>query len=337
MALSERSDWIRWCIPAGRISDVRVGIHWTFPLFIALYTYRASVMPGGGGQWALVTLTALTLLYLIILAHEFGHVFAARREGVYAESVMIWPLGGLAQLGEDCMGMAEVRIAAAGPAVNLLFFVLLLPVLAIFGVRIDAALFNPFNWTITDWQPHFAGEVMFVLYKANLAVMLFNLIPAFPIDGGRILQGFLYPRYGLVQSVLVTTTISFVFVGVLILWGFFAQNLTLVLIAAFVALNAWQVRRQVQGYGAGARDESEIPGYDFSMGNTTLSKENVGAARARRKKELLARKKARQKAREEREIEEQIDSLLDKISESGMDSLTRQERTFLEKASRRKQ
>ena len=97
-----------------------------------------------------------------------------------------------------------------------------------------------------------------------------------------------------------------------------------------------RVRRQVQGFGAGARDESEIPGYDFSMGNTTLSKENVGAARAKRKKEVLARKKARQQAREEREIEEQIDSLLDKISESGMDSLTRQERAFLEKASRRK-
>jgi len=297
-----RSDWLRWCIPAGRISGVNVGIHWTFPLFILLYSLNAWSKADRG--WALVICSALLLLYGIILAHEFGHVFAARREGVEAEQVMIWPLGGLAQLGEDRMGMAEVRIAAAGPLVNLGFAVVLLPVLLLAG--------------------------------------LFNLIPAFPIDGGRILRGFLYPRHGMVKSIYLTTSISFVLVGVLIIWGFFSHNFTLVLIAAFVALNAWQVRRQVQGFTAGAGQEQGFAGYDFSAGHTSLGQaDSLGQAeektsRAERKRALKERKRERRQAREEQEVEMRIDSLLGKISKEGLDSLTRQERTFLEKASRRK-
>jgi stage IV sporulation protein FB len=334
MAFPAQSDWLRWCIPAGRISGVRVGIHWTFPLFILLYTLNARAKVDG--HWALVVFSALVLLYGIVLAHEFGHVFAARREGVHAEYVMIWPLGGLAQLGEDRMGAAEVRIAAAGPAVNLCFAVLLLPVLAIAGVTINFALFSPLDWSYYGFTPSFLRDVLYVLYKANLIGLLFNLIPAFPIDGGRILRGLLYPRHGMVKSILLTTSISFVLVGVFIIWGFFSQSFTLVLIAAFVALNAWQVRRQVQGFAAVNGESEGFAGYDFSQGQTSLDRGEQKADRARRKKEQKERKMARRKVREEREIEEQVDSLLEKISREGMESLTRQERAFLEKASRRK-
>jgi len=315
-----------------------VGIHWTFPLFILLYSLNAWSKADRG--WALVICSALLLLYGIILAHEFGHVFAARREGVEAEQVMIWPLGGLAQLGEDRMGMAEVRIAAAGPLVNLGFAVVLLPVLLLAGVELNLSLLSPFDWS--GRSASFLPDVLYVLYKTNLAVMLFNLIPAFPIDGGRILRGFLYPRHGMVKSIYLTTSISFVLVGVLIIWGFFSHNFTLVLIAAFVALNAWQVRRQVQGFTAGAGQEQGFAGYDFSAGHTSLGQaDSLGQAeektsRAERKRALKERKRERRQAREEQEVEMRIDSLLGKISKEGLDSLTRQERTFLEKASRRK-
>ncbi len=332
MAFAAQSDWLSWCIPAGRISGVRVGIHWSFPLFILLYTVRA--WGDWGGDWALVVVTALILLYGIVLAHEFGHVFAGRREGVEADRVMIWPLGGLAFLGETRMGPAEVRIAAAGPAVNLAFAVLFLPILALAGIELRASLLNPLD--IRPVSTEFVPGVLYILYKANLVGFFFNLIPAFPMDGGRILRGLLYPRHGLVKSILLTTTVSFVLVGVFIIWGFFSRDFTLILIAAFVAIQAWQTRRQVHGMAARAG----VSSYEFETAETSYTRPQdrtaEKAARARRKKELLERKRQRRKAREDREIEQRIDGLLDKISDGGLDSLSRQERTFLEKASRRK-
>jgi stage IV sporulation protein FB len=334
MASSERSDWVKWCIPAGRISDVLVVIHWTFPVFVVLLTIRAA--SDGGGEWALITLAALLLFYGTILAHEFGHVFAARREGVPAERVVLWPLGGLAQLGESLMGRSEVRIAAAGPAVSLGIAILLLPVLAAAGIPIDLALFDPLHWTWFGREAAFVPDVLYVLYKTNLVAILFNLIPAFPMDGGRILRGLLYPRYGMTRSVLLTTSVSFVLVGLMIVWAFLAGSFTLALVAAYVGFSAWQVRRQVRGSGADGGQPGEIPGYDFSMGHTSLQSGEDRAARALRKKDLLERKRRRRQAREEREIEEQVDRLLEKISAGGLDSLSRHERAFLEQASRRK-
>jgi Zn-dependent protease len=326
-----RSDWLNTCIPAGHISGVKVGIHWTFPLFIVLFTLHA--MAKHGAPWAMVVGTALLLLFVIVLAHEFGHVFAARREGVDAEQVTLWFLGGLAQLGEELMGMAEVRIAAAGPAVNLLFVVLLLPVLALAGVPIQASLFDPFSWL--PIASSFGAKVLYVLYKANLVMLLFNLIPAFPIDGGRILRGFLYPRHGMIKSILVTTTISFVTVGVFILIGFFTQNFMLVLIAAFVAVIAWSVRKQAEAF---AREEAAagLSGYDFSAGHTSLDRGEEKAERDRKRREAKEKKQKAKEAEKERAIEARVDALLEKISEHGIGSLNKEERSFLEQASRRK-
>ncbi|MHC4860726.1 MAG: site-2 protease family protein, partial [Planctomycetota bacterium] len=177
-----------YCIPAGSISGVRIGIHWSFPLVLVLHAMDAYKH---GAWWAGVVALTVVGLYVIIVGHEFGHVFAARREGIDSDRIMLWPLGGLAYLGEEATGPSEVRIAAAGPAVNLAVAFAMLPLLAVFGIEIGLGLVNPFAhwWPIltSGGAPGFGHYVLLGIYKANIIVLLFNLFPAFPMDGGRML------------------------------------------------------------------------------------------------------------------------------------------------------
>ena len=330
-------DVLNYCIPAGRVSGVRIGVHWTFPFAFLVYTMQANA--AAGGDWALVVGTAFLLLYGIILAHEFGHVFAARREGIGTDRVMLWPLGGLAFLGEEATGHAEVRIAAAGPAVNVFFALLLFPVLLVVGIRPGFGLLNPLSWGPIDTganAPGFAQELAFTVFKLNLIVLLFNLIPAFPMDGGRILRGMLHPRHGALKSIYIATSISFVACAGIVVWGLAAGSLLLVLIGVFTAVGAIQTRRQVRMMAAEMEQDRRPFGYDFSMGHTSLersAKDEGAREEERRRKE---REQERKQAEEDRRIEEGVDLLLDKISSDGIDSLSRKERAFLEKASRRR-
>ena len=326
---------LNWCIPAGRISGVAVGIHWSFPLTFVLYSLSARAE--GGPRWGYTIAGTILLLYGIVLAHEFGHVFAARREGIGTDRVMLWPLGGLAYLGENSSGPAEVRIAAAGPAVNLGFAILLLPVVALLGFPISPGLFDPFHWGIpllTDGKiSGFGQDLAWCVYKANLIGLYFNLIPAFPMDGGRILRGILHPRMGLVRSTIAVTTVALVAVGGFAIWAVAASNFLLLLIAVFVGYSALATRRQVKAVAEEMGTDGFL-GYDFSMGHTSLGNAKEDRAEEKRREKEAARRE-RERLRE-REMEEELDRLLEKISREGLPSLTRRERAFLDKASRRK-
>jgi len=334
MEYRPRPTWMNASLPAGSLAGVRIAIHWTFFLLLVVHTLIAGVEHGA--EWAGVSLSIFVLLFGIILAHEFGHVFAARREGIESDRVMLWPLGGVAMLGQEAVGGAEVRIAAAGPAVNLLFAIALLPVLWLSGFVMDFALLNPLDFwpEVRSGAPDFAQKVLYGVYKANLIVLLFNLIPAFPMDGGRILRGALYRKYGYLRSVIVATSVAFAFCVLMLVWAILARELILGLIAVFVAFDAWRTRRHAMAMSATEPDEGFM-GYDFSMGNTSLAKPSAEERREEKRAERERRRREREQERE-REMEAEVDRILDKITREGMESLTRRERSFLERASRKK-
>jgi hypothetical protein len=135
---------------------------------------------------------------------------------------------------------------------------------------------------------------------------------------------------------MVVTTVSFVLCGVFVVWAVLAAHFLLFLIAVFLALNAWAVRRQVRAIVAEHELEQTTFGFDFSAGGPggaeTWQKVDRAAARREEKEQ---KRKARERE-EERQIDREVDRLLDKISREGMASLTRKEKAFLMKASRRK-
>jgi Zn-dependent protease len=175
-----------WSIPMGRILGIPVRAHWTVLLLLpAAMTLLASGVfrewyPGWSvAAHAGMAAAAAVLLLLSILLHEMGHALAARRLGIRVDGVTLWALGGLTRFsGPAHRPRDEVRIAAAGP-------------LATLGVAVVAGAAAPALAGVAAAQ----GVVAW-LAAANLLLLVFNLLPGFPLDGGRILRGMLWARSG---------------------------------------------------------------------------------------------------------------------------------------------
>jgi Zn-dependent protease len=173
-------------IQLGRIFGIRVGVDvsWFFVLFLIIWSlsgYYEDVAPGSNA-FALATVSAL-LFFLSILLHEFGHAIVAIRNGIPIEGIDLWMFGGVAKLGRDADSAGvEFRIAVAGPVVTL--------VIAAACLGIGAVISSPSEVLDSSrFEDSSTGATLAVLgYLAsiNILVLFFNLIPGFPLDGGRI-------------------------------------------------------------------------------------------------------------------------------------------------------
>src|SRR6185295_4839771 len=200
----------------------------------------------GGAAAAIDGVVFIVLLFLCVLLHEFGHVFAARRYGIGTSDVTLLPIGGLASLERmpEKPGQ-EFFVALAGPAVNLVIALVLVVVL---GARFDLTQMTQLQEATTT----LAGRVA----AANVALFVFNLIPAFPMDGGRVLRALLAIPLGYTRATRVAATIG---QGLAFLFAFLGLmgNPMLILIAVFIFLAASgeagyvQAREYTRGYLAG--------------------------------------------------------------------------------------
>jgi Zn-dependent protease len=168
----------------GKLFGIPVYIHSTFfllPIWVLL------TAPGSGLANGLLMLMLLAALFSCVVLHELGHALMARFFGIGTESITLYPIGGVARLERMSeKPFEEICIALAGPAVTLVIAALLAPValLALLsGIMDGAAAFDPaMSWAAT------AGRFGFYLWYSNIWLLLFNLIPCFPMDGGRVLR-----------------------------------------------------------------------------------------------------------------------------------------------------
>jgi stage IV sporulation protein FB len=169
----------------------------------------------------------LLALFACVLLHEFGHIFMARRFGVLTPDVILLPIGGVARLERiPSEPKQELLIAIAGPAVTLAIVLVLYIVLAASGAR-------P---TIGELEPD--NDLLTFLLRVNLFLLLFNLIPAFPMDGGRVLRALLASRMGLLRATRVAATLGQVLAGIGGFYGLTAGEPMLALVALFIFLGA---------------------------------------------------------------------------------------------------
>ena len=169
-------------ISLGRIAGVRIGLNWSWAIILALivWSLAATVFPDADpglaiGTYVAMALVAAFLFFASLLLHELGHAVRARREGMVIEGITLWLFGGVARFrGEFPSAGAEFRIAVAGPAVTL--------VIGSSCLALVAAVHLP---TAVDGVAAWLGYI-------NLVLLGFNLLPALPLDGGRVLRSALW-------------------------------------------------------------------------------------------------------------------------------------------------
>ncbi|MFN3217399.1 MAG: site-2 protease family protein [Acidimicrobiales bacterium] len=179
----------------GTISGIPVGIHWGMLLIAGLYlfTLGGQILPaavpaaGTGAHW-LVAAAGVALFFGSILAHELGHSLVAQREGIRVRAITLWLLGGVAEIERDATTPgAEFRIAAAGPAVSVALAV---------GFVGGAYAWDAFGIVDPGGGPSLVATMLWWLGIVNGFLAVFNLLPAAPLDGGRILTSLLWWRSG---------------------------------------------------------------------------------------------------------------------------------------------
>jgi len=225
---------MKWSLKLGRFLGIDVYIHFTFLLLLG-FIGLSQAMAGGGMAAAVNSMIFFLSLFGCVLLHEYGHALMARRYGIPTKDIMLLPIGGVARLERmPDRPIQELWVALAGPAVN---------------VVIAAALGAWLTLTNT-WEPISAlsatkGGLLERLFAVNIFLVLFNLLPAFPMDGGRVLRSLLAMRMQYARATRIAARIG---QGMAVLFGFAGLfgNPMLLLIALFVWIGAGQEAAAVE-------------------------------------------------------------------------------------------
>jgi Zn-dependent protease len=206
-----------------RLFGVNVFLHWSWFL-VALYEIQSRGHSYESMVWNGIEYLAL---FLIVLMHEFGHALACRQVGGRADQIVLWPLGGVAYVSPPQRPGAMLWSIAAGPLVN----VALAPILFILSLASRS-----FGWSETMPNAHlFLDTILFV----NLMLLVFNLMPFYPLDGGQILRSLLWFFLGRARSLMVATSIGFVGVAGLIAYAVWAHSIWIGIMSVFIVMNCW--------------------------------------------------------------------------------------------------
>ncbi len=247
--------------PLFRVAGIQVYLHWTW-LVVAYFELVTRVNPYGSVGWNVLEYLSL---FGIVLLHEFGHALACRQVGGQANRIMLWPLGGVAFVQPPPRAGANLWSIAAGPLVN----VVLVPITigAVVAVRLVGR---------DDVDPDLM-HFLISLASINAGLLIFNLLPIYPLDGGQILRCLLWFPLGEARSLMVAGFLGVAGgVGLVVLALVYAQDRWLAFMAFFIAWQAWK------GFQVGGKLHSLRPTID-------AMNEGLAAFRAGRHDEAVER------------------------------------------------
>ena len=228
-----------WSISAGRIFGVELRIHWTFfllPLFVWYTEYAAHRTEGRG-------LALVAIMFACVLAHEFAHALVARGSGVQAKSIILLPIGGITQLDDSQPAVdtklapwkRDIRIALAGPLMNLVIAFVAGAIILLVAPQVG----------LRTWPFLHAGNLPRSVVWANLYLAGFNLLPAYPMDGGRVLRALFSRHMDSVQATRRAVSIGQAFATLFILGGMLWPNYWLTLVGLFLFIASQMEERSV--------------------------------------------------------------------------------------------
>jgi Zn-dependent protease/predicted transcriptional regulator len=236
---------MKWSWKIGEFAGIGLFIHATFPLLIAFVALPALIY-GGDVMEALASVAFILVLFVCVVLHEYGHALAARHYGIKTQDITLLPIGGVARLERmPEKPWQEFVVAAAGPLVNVAIAAILFVVMLFAGVTVPSLGFGLGNESFLER-----------LFTINIVLVLFNLIPAFPMDGGRILRAILAMRLDYAKATRYAALLGQGIAVLFAIAGFFVNPL-LVVTALFIFMGAQgetqmaQQRSKMNGFTAG--------------------------------------------------------------------------------------
>ncbi len=328
LTMDRRQNPLFLSFPLGVWLQTSVRMSVWFPLVLIVLWARLGLQLG----------TICVLLLLVsVLVHEFFHVFGARWTGGDAEEILIWPAGGLAYCQPGPSFRSEILTVAAGPLANVVLAALMLP--AVLSSGMLAACFHPVVLPPVSLDGNLPQTLAVLMFSLNVKLVYLNLLPVYPMDGGRMTQIVLSQWW---DAVVVRTVSFWTAMVAAVLLGIIgytidpAVGITLVTLSSFILI--LNLLESIQRQMSDSYDESFL-GYDFSQGYTSLEQgsgdrpRRPGMVEQWREKRRL--KKLEQEQQERVETESRLDALLEKVHQQGMDALTPDEQRFLKQASAR--
>jgi Zn-dependent protease len=206
------------------VFGINVFLHWSWFL-VAIYEIQDRAGQYSSIYWNVLEYLAL---FLIVLLHEFGHSLTCRQVGGQANQIVLWPLGGVAYVSPPQRPGAMLWSIAAGPLVNVM---ILLVLGSFYLMGLSSGLIGDVS-NVTALIKSILG--------INIALLVFNLLPIYPLDGGQILRSLLWFVFGRANSLMIAAIVGFVGVAAMVLGAIVMQSLWIAIIAAFILLNCWQ-------------------------------------------------------------------------------------------------
>ncbi len=320
----------------GRFFRVEVRVFYVALIVMPLILLRAAEgLPfvQGATYIALITVG----IYVVIWTHEMGHIVAGRRYGVETPRITLSPLGGLAHMSSaPPNAKKEIVIALAGPAVHLLWLAVFFPL----SLVVDYGDFRPAGW---DLDP--AYQFIETMVYINLWMALFNLLPFFPLDGGRVFRGILAGRMHPNRATLIAAKVgmfggvAFIIVGI-VLWVTPPEDYwgIILILIGISGLQACKQERMAALHSPGPYMESD-PRQPWQA-DPEAWKHGADDAEAASKRAARRAEKEAEKQRKDADadaaLDEEVDRVLDRLNEVGLDGLTAKERKILDRASKRR-
>jgi len=306
-------------LPLFRFAGIQVKAHAAMVLFLALILLGG--MPGYGGSSWQDRILGPTILFLIVLLHEFGHCFTSRWVGGSANEIIMHPLGGLALCQPPRRPWPTFLTVAGGPMVNVIICLLAAIVCVSTIGRIPLVPF--FLSTGSENNPFLFSEIgrfAFWVFNISWSLLLFNLIPVYPLDGGQMLQTALWPKFGYHKATYFSATVGLVASVVVIIFGIAFLQFFMVILGVMGAFYCYQIRQQMLATWPEPWADSLEEDYSASF----AKQKKVIDKDAKRLAQLEA---------DERAERESVDRILAKVSAKGMNSLSWGEKRALKKAS----
>ena len=240
-----------------RLAGVDVFLHWSW-FFVAVFEINSR-----SGRYTSIAWNVFEYLslFLIVTAHEFGHALACRQVGGRADRIVLWPLGGVAYVDPPPRPGATLWSIAAGPLVN----VALLPV---FFLLWQASRFS--GWALSFPDAYHFFRALFVI---DLSLLVFNMLPIYPLDGGQILRSLLWFVIGRARSLAVATIFGFVGIAGFLVLAVWIHSAWIAVVSVFMLLNCWSGLRHARALSRIAK----IPRRDGFLCPTCRNKPPLGA------------------------------------------------------------